>query len=202
MRFNFLFFVLILLMISCKENHKTEPKKKDQKFVLQLQPFSDMKTQEVENIAKQIRLIYPEVAILEKIDFPKNSYYQKRNRYRADSIIQFLSLQTGNGFVKIGLTHKDISATKGNIEDFGVMGLGYRPGKSCVASSFRLNPAKRESQFYKIIIHEIGHTQGLPHCPEKTCFMRSAEGGNPTDEEKDFCPKCKKHLKSKNWKFS
>lgn len=188
-------------MVSCKENQKSEPSEKSQNVVLQLQPFSDMKLEDVENIAKQIRLIYPEVTVLEKIDLPKNTYYKKRNRYRADSIIQFLSLQTENGFVTVGLTNKDISVAKGKIEDFGVMGLGYRPGKSCVASTFRLNPEKRESQFYKIIIHEIGHTQGLAHCPEKTCFMRDAEGGNPTDEETGFCKKCKKYLKTKHWKF-
>lgn len=62
------------------------------------------------------------------------------------------------------------------MKDFGVMGLGYRPGKACVASSFRLNKENLDEQFYKIAIHELGHTQGLSHCPEKMCFMRSAEG--------------------------
>jgi archaemetzincin len=77
------------------------------------------------------------------------------------------------------------------------MGLGYRPGNACVASSFRLNTKNKNEQFYKIAIHELGHTQGLKHCPDKTCFMRDAEGKNPTNEEKDFCQNCKKVLRSK-----
>ncbi|TDX86058.1 Zn-dependent protease [Epilithonimonas xixisoli] len=195
-------FFVILFLISCKENQESKVVETSEKVVLQLQPFKDIKADDVENIASQIQKIYPNVEILLPIDFPENSYYQPRNRYRADSIIKFLSSQTKPNFVKVGLTTKDISTTKGNVKDFGIMGLGYRPGKACVASSFRLDASKRKEQFYKIIIHEIGHTQGLKHCPEKTCFMRDAEGGNPTDDETDFCEKCKDYLKTKHWKFN
>jgi len=196
------YLVAILFLVSCNEKHNSPIKVETEKIILQLQPFKDIRIDEVKNIAKQIETIYPNVEVLPAIDFPENSYYQPRNRYRADSIIKFLSSQTKDNFIKVGLTGKDISATKGNIKDFGIMGLGYRPGKACVASSFRLNPSKRKEQFYKIIIHEIGHTQGLKHCPEKTCFMRDAEGGNPTDEETDFCDNCKEFLKNKHWKFN
>lgn len=195
-------FFVIFFFVSCKENQESKVESKSEKVVLQLQPFKDIKADDVESIALQIQKIYPNVEVLSPIDFPENSYYQPRNRYRADSIIKFLSSQTKPNFVKVGLTTKDISATKGNVKDFGIMGLGYRPGKACVASSFRLDASKRKEQFYKIIIHEIGHTQGLKHCPEKTCFMRDAEGGNPTDEETDFCEKCKDYLKTKHWKFN
>ncbi|WP_160136547.1 Zn-dependent protease [Chryseobacterium sp. c4a] len=167
-----------------------------------IQPFRDIQPEKVETVAEGIKKIYPNVKVLEPIDFPENAYYKERSRYRADSIIKFLNTRTKEGFVTIGLTSKDISVTKGKIKDFGVMGLGYRPGKACVASNFRLNKENSDEQFYKIAIHELGHTQGLPHCPEKMCFMRSAEGKNPTNEETDFCKKCKTFLINKNWKFS
>ncbi len=170
--------------------------------MLQLQPLDEFNVNKAEKIAQQIKNIYPNIEILEQIDFPKRSFYAPRNRYRADSIIKNLSSITEKGFIKVGLTDKDISVSKGKIADFGVMGLGYRPGKACVASSFRLNPKKKDAQFYKIVIHEIGHTQGLPHCPNKTCFMRDADGANHTDELTDFCDSCKTFLKQKNWKFS
>jgi len=103
--------------------------------------------------------------------------------------------------VVIRLTSKDISASKGNIRDFGIMGLGYRPGNACIASSFRLSKNKTDEQLFKIAVHELGHTQGLQHCPVKTCFMRSAEGKNPTDKETGFCRKCQTFLMNKNWKI-
>ncbi len=171
-------------------------------IIILIQPFKDIQPETVAKVAEGIKKIYPKVKVLDAIDFPENTYYKERNRYRADSIIKFLDKETKEGFVTIGLTSKDISATRGKIKDFGIMGLGYRPGKACVASKFRLSRKNPDEQFYKIAIHELGHTQGLPHCPEKMCFMRDAEGKNPTDEETDFCQKCKAFLINKNWKFS
>lgn len=77
------------------------------------------------------------------------------------------------------------------------MGLGYCPGKACVASDFRL---KNKSNYFKVMIHELGHTAGLPHCSVKTCYMRDAQGGDPTGEEKAFWDKCSIHLQKAGWK--
>ncbi|MDR6369122.1 archaemetzincin [Chryseobacterium bernardetii] len=202
--YNFLYFTIILfLMHSCSEKKKGVKEKAEKPAVtILIQPFKDINQDTVVKIAEEIKNIYPNVKVLNAIDFPANTYYKERNRYRADSIIKFLNNKTKEGFVVIGLTSKDISATRGKIKDFGIMGLGYRPGKACVASNFRLSKENRDEQFYKIAIHELGHTQGLPHCPEKMCFMRDAEGKNPTNEETDFCKKCKTFLINKNWKFN
>lgn len=205
MKNNSLFYltIILFLILSCseKKNRINEKAAKPAVTIL-IQPFKDIKQETVVKVTDGIKNVYPNVKVLNAIDFPENTYYKERNRYRADSIIKFLNKETKEGFVTIGLTSKDISATRGKIKDFGIMGLGYRPGKACVASSFRLSKENRDEQFYKIAIHELGHTQGLPHCPEKMCFMRDAEGKNPTNEETDFCKKCKTFLINKNWKFS
>jgi archaemetzincin len=167
-----------------------------------IQPFKDLKPESITFVTNKIKKVYPNVKVLEPIDFPDKTYYKERNRYRADSIIQFLDQRTKENFVTIGLTSKDISTSKGKIKDYGVMGLGYQPGKACVASKFRLSKENSDEQFFKVVIHEIGHTQGLAHCSEKHCFMRDAEGKNPTNEETDFCEKCKRVLINKNWKFN
>ena len=193
-------FTLFSLIFSC-EKSKDNAVKNGEEITILIQPFEDVKPKQLAEISDNIRKIYSKIKILEPIDFPKNAFYQPRNRYRADSIIKYLRTKTPNNCVTLALTNKDISVTKGKVADFGVMGLGYRPGKACVASSFRLNTKNKNEQFYKIAIHELGHTQGLKHCPDKTCFMRDAEGKNPTNEEKDFCQNCKKVLRSKHWKI-
>jgi archaemetzincin len=38
-------------------------------------------------------------------------------------------------------------------------------------------------------------------CPDKTCYMRDAEGGDHTDKEKGFYDKCKVYLKERGWKL-
>lgn len=86
---------------------------------------------------------------------------------------------------------------KNGVADWGVMGLGYRPGRACVISTYRLKNKNKKEQLLKVTMHEIGHTFNLPHCNNKTCLMRDAEGGNPLDEEKDFCNHCKLMLQKK-----
>ncbi|WP_312076373.1 matrixin family metalloprotease [Chryseobacterium sp.] len=190
----------MLFLFSCTKSNQ-ENISKETSITILVQPFDDIPSDYINDIVDEIKKVYPKVKILQSINLPENSYYKPRNRYRADSLIQFLSERTEKNFVTIGITSKDISSTKGKIKDFGVMGLGFTPGKACVASTFRLNKTKVGEQLFKVAIHELGHTLGLSHCPEKTCFMRDAEGKNHTDEEKDFCKKCKTFLIEKNWRF-
>lgn len=197
---NIFFIIFISLIFSC-EKSKDNALETEQEVTILIQPFEDIKPNQLAEISENIRKIYPKIKILEPIGFPKNAFYQPRNRYRADSIIKYLRAQTPKNAVTLALTNKDISVTKGKVADFGVMGLGYRPGNACVASTFRLTAENKSEQFYKVAIHELGHTQGLKHCLDKTCFMRDAEGKNPTDEEKDFCQNCKKVLRQKHWKI-
>lgn len=143
--------------------------------------------------------MYSDIEIKKSIPFPRQAWYAPRKRYRADSLIKYLSTITPEGHLTIGLTTKDISTTNGNIKDWGIMGLGYCPGRSCVASTFRLDKTKRLEQLLKVSIHELGHTQGMPHCPVKTCYMQDAEGKNKMDTETEFCPNCKSVLVKAGW---
>ncbi|MBC7425020.1 MAG: matrixin family metalloprotease [Bacteroidia bacterium] len=101
----------------------------------------------------------------------------------------------------LALTTYDISTTKNNIVDYGLMGLGFRPGNACVASSFRLSDKNKKEQLFKIAIHELGHTFGLPHCPDTHCYMRDAKGKNHTNELTGFCSSCKNVLLDAGWKL-
>ncbi|MBL7705338.1 MAG: hypothetical protein JNM21_07290 [Taibaiella sp.] len=167
--------------------------------VVVVQPFGLFSATEAKTIVAQISALGAEVVLKDNRSIPQSFYYRPRNRYRADSLIRFLKAQVGKDSIIVGILNEDISTTKDGVADWGVMGLGYRPGNSCVVSSFRINKKKRAEQLCKVVLHELGHTEGLDHCPDETCLMRDAEGGNPLDEEKDFCAQCKTHLKRKGW---
>jgi len=128
---------------------------------------------------------------------PVAAYYKPRNRYRAPVLLNYLNTYSGYDKI-IGITTKDISTTKDAIHDWGVMGLGNCPGKSCVISTFRLKTPNKllfNDRFIKVALHELGHTMGLPHCTfSNTCFMESAEGTiKSVDRETKFlCVHCKK----------
>jgi archaemetzincin len=188
--------ISLLFIFSCTDNLQN---KKVEAITIDIQPFSDIPKEKIDFVYSELSKIYPKLALKKPIELPAMAYYKLRNRYRADSLIKYLRKQTEPNHLIIALTSKDISWTKGKISDYGIMGLGLCPGQVCVASSFRLSITDNLRQLFVVSIHELGHTQGLPHCPVKTCFMRDAEGKNPTNEETEFCPKCKAHLVSRGW---
>jgi len=208
-----LFLLIIGLLTSCNGinnehkklepiNYRGTPKKK---LSIIIQPFDGMPESTIINVSEKLKKIYSgDVIINNSIALPQNALNQSRTRYRADSLIRFLGDFVKDGQLIIGLTNKDISTTKGKYPDWGVMGLGFCPGKSCIASTFRLKGKNKDEKLFKVAIHELGHTQGLAqtktkHCPDKVCFMRDAEGKDHLDELTCFCSKCKPVLIKAGW---
>ncbi len=188
--------LFVLFLFACD---RADTKIIQKPITIDIQPFSDITPEQVNFIYKELHKIYPAIEIKKAIDLPAFAYYKPRNRYRADSLVGYLNRRSTEGHIIMALTNNDISWTKGSIKDYGIMGLGLCPGKACVASSFRLSKTNILPQLLKIALHELGHTQGLPHCPVKTCFMRDAEGKNHTDEMVHFCVSCKTYLINKGW---
>ena len=195
--------VLILLysttLFSCKDPEPVPAhtaNKPSVKRVVKLLPIGKTDPTFVRSVHQQLQQYLPGTQLLPPEKMPAHAYFRPRNRYRADSLIHWMRSKAGPNEVIAGITQQDISATKGTNPDSGVMGLGFQPGPACVASSIRL---RNKSAFIKILVHELGHTSGLPHCPVKTCFMRDANGGNPTAEETGFCPSCKAFLIKDGW---
>lgn len=168
-----------------------------------IQPYNDFPAVSVKDIEARLKTIYSgRIVINSPVELPPKAYYHKRNRYRADSLIRILNRTVKEDELIIGLTNKDISHTKGGkdpIPDYGIMGLGFCPGRSCVASTFRLKGVNRTEKLVKLAIHELGHTQGLNHCKVSTCLMRAAEGRDHFNELKAFCPQCKSKLEESGW---
>jgi archaemetzincin len=202
-----------LILISCnqttRDKAKTPPSVAQKvasqtpvsTLTLDIIPYDDMPLGMTAYVYSRLLEIYPRIILHKPIKLPKSAYYSARSRYRADTLIRLLASVTPKDHVTLAITTRDISCTKGQYTDFGIMGLSYCPGKACVASTFRLDKGKIKDQFFKIAIHELGHTQGIDHCPEKTCFMRDAEGKNHTDEVKEFCKKCKSKLIERGWQL-
>jgi len=169
--------------------------------VICVQPFKDADPAAISKLAQSIRTVYPRLVVNKPLDLPASAYYEPRRRYKADSLLKFLSSLAKPGEVMIGVTTKDISTRKDELPDWGVMGLGECPGNACVVSTFRLAKSRSGEQLFKVAIHELGHTRGLPHCPDPACYMRDAGGGNPTAQEKGFCLNCRTFFRKKNWRI-
>jgi len=189
-------FVLISINQQQFENTFSTSKSDINTLKIKLLPLRNSDKKIIANTYIKLSRFLSNLEILPTTNMPSSAYYKPRDRYRADSLIHWLNSKAKSNEIYVGLTGVDISATKGIHEDWGVMGLSYIPGKACVVSYARL---KDKSTFYKVVIHEIGHTMGLPHCSNKTCFMRDADGKDTTGEEKEFCQACKARLIKSGW---
>lgn len=193
----FLGVLIVLICINCEQNIRENS---IQITLVNLGKVENSRIQFVQNTLENKFKI--DTIINFNQTLPTETYYAPRNRYRADKLIKFLKENYKTEKV-IGITDKDISTTLGEHQDWGIMGLAYCPGKSCVVSTFRTfrnakSEAHKNERLKKVVVHEFGHTLGLPHCENsKTCVMRDANGKVSTiDEVNDFCSKCKSEIKS------
>lgn len=138
---------------------------------------------------------------LPSLPLPDAAYYPPRNRYRADRLLDFLARQPGTTDSSLlGLTAVDISWTKGDHADWGVLGLARIDGPVGIVSSYRCGAAsvgrdRASERFGKVAAHELGHCLGLAHCSTVHCIMRDAESRVATvDDSRILCAQCSRRL--------
>lgn len=182
-----------------KQDHVTTVKK-NQTIALVFFHNADPSLQEL--LAREIKAFYKcKVEIQKPVALPQTAFYAPRKRYKADRLIAYLkTIKAGNYDKLVGFTNQDISTSKGNLPDWGIFGLAYRPGPSCIISSYRLKrntktTAVISQRVIKVTLHELGHTFGVPHCTFKDdrCLMNDAEGTLTAvdKEDKYMCKGCR-----------
>jgi archaemetzincin len=200
-------FILVLeLLQGCNTQPNPRSSKVSQPAAIKqkevsLLPYQGFDTSLIPYIQQAVAKFYHcSISILPTQPLPSFAYYQSRNRYKADSLLVYQQKMAGKRII-VGLTHQDISTSHDNHPDWGVFGLGYCPGQACVISTWRLvtnSKAQLQERLQKVVLHELGHNFGLPHCTsnEPSCLMNDAKGTMAQVDRERFwlCNACKQRL--------
>jgi archaemetzincin len=199
--------IVLVLLFSCKNKSTTTLKKKSS---IQLTVLNNFSKEDCAYLQTAIANYFnTSCRIVDAIRLPLTiTNTEKGLRYSADSILQYLlRLKNDSTITTVGLTDVDIFTTlrddKGNIQlpiekykVWGIFGLGYMPRKACVISCKRLFTNDRKKYQHRIrtvVLHEIGHNMGLPHCPTINCIMSDANEKISTVDKSSsvMCKDCK-----------
>lgn len=209
MNFRYLFLMFyIVLITSCnpggKDKEIINQTKSERKHTIGILPFKGLDSLLIKALKDKLqKQLAVEVVVLNSASLPIAAFYKPRQRYLADSLLVFLRKINQGKFEKIvGVTMKDISTRKGNIDNWGILGLGTCPGEACIISTFRAGQNKVSNDLFlkrmiTLAFHELGHTYGLEHCPSATCLMKDAEGKMNLDDGDSYCEKCRNYLLGK-----
>ena len=124
-----------------------------------------------------------EVRVLEQRPLPRSAWYAPRKRHRAEKLLTYLDAKVlpGSGCdLVMGYTASDISTTKEQYVDWGILGLAWIGGPSGVVSTYRVGRrvSRRTAAMraVKVMNHELGHALGLDHHDVTGCLMEDAGG--------------------------
>jgi archaemetzincin len=132
-------------------------------------------------------------------ELPKEAWYVPRKRWRAEKLLDAIDADLPEGAWRVvAITEGEISTTKDEYPDWGIVGLGSMGGPSCITSThiFRKWSKTKDVLHRRVAdsaVHELGHTLGLDHCESAGCVMRDAKGKAVTSADTStgrFCEVC------------
>lgn len=192
---------LFFLLFSC-QNNTNQHKIHQEKTIINIIPLGVVDSSVLLFAKKSIEKFYQYKCSIQLVEPISDELLTKsKTRYDANLILNKFNSKKN----QLLLTSVDIAHHKSDaFPEWGIFGLGYRPGSTCVVSTFRLksgvSDTKMKERLEKVCIHEIGHNLGLPHCTfAKDCLMNDANGTiqQVDDERIYFCKNCMQKLQHK-----
>jgi archaemetzincin len=163
-----------------------------------IQPLGDVSDVSLTIVKNSIEKFYGHKCVVRpKIPFSDDLLAKSKTRYNASKILK--KFDSNKNLLII--TELDIAKKHRGFDEYGILGLGYISGNTCVVSTFRMKRKVSKEKFHdrltKVSIHEVGHNLGLDHCEyDRKCLMNDARGTvKQIDRERVWlCDKCRKNI--------
>jgi archaemetzincin len=177
-----------------------EPASPPAEPVVAILPLGKVDQDVLDRVAKEIQArLRVQVRFESPRELPKAAWYAPRKRWRAEKLLEAVDADPPKGAWKVvAVTGAEISTTKGDIQDWGIAGLGNMGGLSCVLSThiYRKHSKTKAVLLRRVgdlTIHEFGHTLGFDHCETDGCVMSDAKGkaiSSADHSSGNYCERC------------
>ncbi len=166
-----------------------------------LVPIGAVEADLLDGLAKELETAVGwAVRVGETVPLPESGYDPHRRQYRGDVMLSTLRAVSDPAERILGLTDVDCYAPGLNFV-FGQAGF-YRREAFVALPRLRQSfyglpddPSLFRQRVLKEVVHELGHTWGLAHCPDPRCVMHFSNTLRDTDGKgPDFCPRCRANL--------
>jgi archaemetzincin len=166
-------------------------------------PIGTLESRILNSIGDALKKVFKcRVTIGKTVPIPPNTFDRKRRQYYSTSILKLIESYKPREYRRIlGVIDEDLYVPQLNF----VFGEANIISGSAIISLTRLRQEfygltpDRELFLLRAIkeaIHEIGHTYGLGHCPNRRCIMHFSNSLRDTDiKGPDFCSRCKQRIR-------
>jgi len=167
-------------------------------------PIGDLNPEDLEYLRDELKAKFGDCIIGDKTQMWSGAYNPQREQYLSGVVLQRLSELHSNIATEVkvlGVTEEDLYSTGLNF----VFGQAQLSGQYAIISLKRLDPAFYgmvpnkgifRHRMVKEAVHELGHTLGFQHCPNKYCVMHFSNSLWDTDVKEDsFCKWCLARIK-------
>lgn len=169
-----------------------------------VRPLGDVAPAHARYACKVVREVFRlRCRVLRARPLPTEALDRERHQYDADRLVEALFADLpSDGIGLIAVTNADLHEAGRGSFVFGLASLIDRVGVVSL-SRFRgtwwgepADSRRFAERYFKVLIHEVGHTLGVAHCPNRRCAMRDDRtladlDASPTT----FCDRCRAELR-------